>query len=135
MLTTTMLPICHPLPVIGKRRPFDGAEWIFELKYDGFRALAYLEHGRCRVVSRNGHVQRKLGLRKFLNSGVRSAAIYADHVEAEGTAFYSRVCDIDLKGIVAKHKDAPYLSETTISTWYKIRNPQYSQMDGRHELF
>jgi len=34
---------------------FDGAEWLFELKYDGFRALAYLEHGRCRLVSRNGH--------------------------------------------------------------------------------
>jgi ATP-dependent DNA ligase len=24
------------------------------LKYDGFRALAYIEHGRCTLVSRNG---------------------------------------------------------------------------------
>lgn len=50
-----MLPLCQPLPVVSKTRPFDGAEWIFELKYDGFRALAYIEHGRCRLVSRNGH--------------------------------------------------------------------------------
>jgi hypothetical protein len=50
-----MLPVCQPLPVIAKRNPFDGAEWIFELKYDGFRALAFIEHGRCRLVSRNGH--------------------------------------------------------------------------------
>jgi bifunctional non-homologous end joining protein LigD len=26
-----------------------------ELKYDGFRALAYIEQGRCRLVLRNGH--------------------------------------------------------------------------------
>jgi hypothetical protein len=50
-----MLPSCQPLPVIAKPRPFDGVEWIFELKYDGFRALALIEHGRCRLVSRNGH--------------------------------------------------------------------------------
>jgi len=50
-----MLPIFQPLPVIPKQRPFDGSEWLFELKYDGFRALAYIEHGRCRFVSRNGH--------------------------------------------------------------------------------
>ena len=63
-----------------------------------------------------------------------AAAIYADHVEAEGTALYRRVCDLDLEGIVAKHKGAPYLSKSTISTWYTIRNPHYSQMDGRHEF-
>jgi ATP-dependent DNA ligase len=28
---------------------------LFELKYDGFRALAYLDRGSCRLVSRNGH--------------------------------------------------------------------------------
>jgi len=50
-----MLPLCQPLPVVSRPRPFDGAEWIFELKYDGFRSLAYIEHGRCRLVSRNGH--------------------------------------------------------------------------------
>jgi hypothetical protein len=57
------------------------------------------------------------------------------NVEAQGSALYSRVRDLDIEGIVAKHKDSPYLSETTISTWYKIRNPGYSQMIGRHELF
>ena len=49
-----MLPICQPLPVTAKPRPFDGAEWLFELKYDGLRALAYIENGRCRLVSRKG---------------------------------------------------------------------------------
>jgi ATP-dependent DNA ligase len=79
--------------------------------------------------------QRKLALRQLLNSGGRSGVICVDQVEREGTALYSRVFDLDLEGIVAKHRDSPYLSETTISTWYKIRNPRYSQMIGRHELF
>jgi len=35
--------------------PFDDAEWVFELKYDGFRALAVIEHGRAHLISRNGN--------------------------------------------------------------------------------
>src|SRR5439155_2690843 len=33
----------------------DHPEWIFELKYDGFRSLAVVENGRAQLVSRNGH--------------------------------------------------------------------------------
>ncbi len=33
------------------RAPFDHPDWIFELKYDGFTALLYVEHGRARLVS------------------------------------------------------------------------------------
>lgn len=37
------------------RSAFDHPEWIYELKYDGFRALAYIEAGECRLISRNGN--------------------------------------------------------------------------------
>jgi hypothetical protein len=37
----------------GCRDPFDHSDWIFELKYDGFRSLAKLQHGRCELVSRD----------------------------------------------------------------------------------
>ena len=33
--------------------PFDDQDYLFELKYDGFRAVVYLENGECRLVSRN----------------------------------------------------------------------------------
>lgn len=33
-----------------------------------------------------------------------------------------------LEGIVAKRKDDPY---TIGVTWYKIKNPAYTQMEGR----
>src|SRR5256885_1857070 len=29
--------------------------WFFELKHDGFRALAFIENGKCQLVSRNGN--------------------------------------------------------------------------------
>jgi bifunctional non-homologous end joining protein LigD len=38
--------------------PFDHPEWIFEAKLDGFRALAYIQGGRCEVVSRKNHVYK-----------------------------------------------------------------------------
>lgn len=38
------------------RKPFSDRGWIYEVKHDGFRALAYVEDGTCRLVSRNGNV-------------------------------------------------------------------------------
>jgi bifunctional non-homologous end joining protein LigD len=34
--------------------PFDNDEWLFETKYDGYRALAMIEHGKVDLISRNG---------------------------------------------------------------------------------
>jgi bifunctional non-homologous end joining protein LigD len=45
----------QPMPLSRKPAPFDHAEWIFELKYDGFRSLAVIHDGRCELISRNGN--------------------------------------------------------------------------------
>jgi bifunctional non-homologous end joining protein LigD len=37
-------------------QPIDHPDFLYEVKHDGFRALAYVEGDRCRLVSRNGHV-------------------------------------------------------------------------------
>lgn len=37
-------------------KPFDNPEFLFELKHDGYRAVAYIEHGECRLISRNQKV-------------------------------------------------------------------------------
>jgi bifunctional non-homologous end joining protein LigD len=44
-----------PMPLAVLDEPFDHDGFIFELKYDGFRALAYLDSGRCRLIFRNCH--------------------------------------------------------------------------------
>jgi len=40
-----------------KRHPhaFSHPEWLFEIKHDGFGALAVIRNGRCELVSRNGN--------------------------------------------------------------------------------
>jgi bifunctional non-homologous end joining protein LigD len=34
------------------RQPFDHPDFLFELKHDGFRALAHIWDGQCELVSR-----------------------------------------------------------------------------------
>jgi bifunctional non-homologous end joining protein LigD len=38
-----------------RSEPFDSDQFIYELKIDGFRSLAYVENGACELVSRNGN--------------------------------------------------------------------------------
>jgi bifunctional non-homologous end joining protein LigD len=187
------------MPLGRKAEPFNHPEWIYELKYDGFRALAVVEYGRCNLFSRNGHpfasfselasrigyavmprsivmdgeivclddkgrcqfnnllfrrgepffvafdllqkdgndlrTERLLDRKHELRRAVKglSPIIYADHVEQCGTALFNKACELDLEGIVAKDGRAPYDRRQT--TWFKIRNRDYSQMVGREELF
>jgi hypothetical protein len=41
------------MPLARFDAPFEHPDWIFEPKLDGFRAVAYVEGGICRLVSRN----------------------------------------------------------------------------------
>jgi bifunctional non-homologous end joining protein LigD len=52
--------------------------------------------------------------------------------EADGRELFEAACRLDLEGIVAKRKGDAYGAETP---WYKIKNPTYTQAEGRRELF
>ena len=43
----------HPMLATLVDEPFDDDEWLFEIKWDGFRAIAFVESARVRFVSRN----------------------------------------------------------------------------------
>lgn len=42
------------LATLSKTIP-TGGEWIFEIKYDGYRIIALIEKGKVKLLSRNGH--------------------------------------------------------------------------------
>jgi hypothetical protein len=44
-----------PASLVRKREAFDHPDFLFEVKFDGWRALAYLEDGRSELVSRKGN--------------------------------------------------------------------------------
>src|SRR5215831_19987926 len=48
----------RPIRLSRRAEPFDSDQFIFELKIDGFRSLAYIENGKCELVSRNGNTFR-----------------------------------------------------------------------------
>jgi ATP-dependent DNA ligase len=44
------LPRVRPIIPTWRKEPFDNPDWLFELKYDSFRALLYLEKGKGRFI-------------------------------------------------------------------------------------
>jgi bifunctional non-homologous end joining protein LigD len=46
------LPRIQPIAPKRIQAPFDHTEFVFELKMDGWRCLAYIENGACRLISR-----------------------------------------------------------------------------------
>ena len=196
-----MLPSFEPMRLAHLRQPFDHKDWLFELKYDGFRALAYVENGSARLVSRrhnayktfnklcaqivqclrvqnaildgevvclgkdgrpqfndllrrrspqyfyafdllwlNGRdlrelplIERKRLLRRIIPK--RRSVLFAEHIEGTGVSLFKAACEMDIEGIVAKWKSAPYRMDGNRTSWVKIKNPNYSQAEGRHERF
>lgn len=193
------LPRAQPIRPTWRKEPFDAPDWLFDLKYDGFRGLCYVEQGRGRFISRNGNVLSRcdaLGDQVAAALDVEEAILDGEVIAADETGrpqFYDllrgtrerayvafdvlwldgadlrslslderrqRLADIlpkvspivsealsvrgrgrelfelmranDLEGIVAKRLSDPYDPRVR---WLKIKNPDYSQKEGRGELF
>jgi ATP-dependent DNA ligase len=47
------------MPLVRVAEAFDHPAWLFELKHDGFRALAQVDGHHCTLVSRRRHVYRQ----------------------------------------------------------------------------
>ena len=43
----------HPMLATSVEKPFDDPEWLFEIKWDGYRAVSFIQDGKVRMVSRN----------------------------------------------------------------------------------
>ena len=79
-------------------------------------------------------MERKAELRRVLRPRL-SHTLHCSHVEGDGEALFELTCRQDLEGIVAKWKHGPYVSGREATTWFKIRNREYSQWQFREQMF
>jgi ATP-dependent DNA ligase len=66
---------------------------------------------------------------------VPTRLMYVDHVLARGKDLFDVACLHHLEGIVGKLASGRYYADGTRTNWCKIKNPGYTQMTARHELF
>jgi bifunctional non-homologous end joining protein LigD len=59
-VVVSQAPVRRPMPTAiypmlaeSIEKPFDDKDWLFEIKWDGYRAIAFIEGGKVRLVSRN----------------------------------------------------------------------------------
>jgi len=53
-----VLPRIEPAKLAIARDVFNHPNWVYELKYDGFRALTYISKGKAWMVSKKGFTCR-----------------------------------------------------------------------------
>src|SRR5713226_739250 len=79
----------QPMPLLRRAAPFDDPDWIFGLKYDGFRALTVVENGRTQLLSRNGHPFASFsGLAESISNFLPNARAVID----------GEICSLDRRG-------------------------------------
>jgi len=79
-------------------------------------------------------VDRKRRLARIMPR-IESRLMFLDAIRARGTRLYELACERDLEGIVAKWARGTYQCDGRGTSWLKIKNPEYTQNEGRHELF
>src|SRR5688572_12705960 len=78
-------------------------------------------------------IERKARLKAVLPSRQSQSRLrYHSHVERHGKALYRLTCERNLEGIVCKERNGLY--DTRRPLWVKVKNPNYSQAEGRVEL-
>jgi bifunctional non-homologous end joining protein LigD len=77
------------------RTPFDDPDFLFELKHDGFRALAHIWDGRCELISRKRNAYKSfqdlrdnLGKLKVQNAVIDGEIVCLD---AEGRSIFNEL--------------------------------------------
>jgi bifunctional non-homologous end joining protein LigD len=76
-------------------------------------------------------IERKARLKKLIDRSKCSEILYAQHIERNGKLLFEEVVERNLEGMVAKRRMSVYAEHG----WLKIKNPNYSQSEGRQDMF
>jgi bifunctional non-homologous end joining protein LigD len=93
--------------------------------------LLYLNGRDLRVLPL---IERKAMLKKLVRRKC-SRVLYLDHVDSDGVLLFEQVVKMDLEGVCKRKYSAYKATEKASRDWIKVKNPRYSQAEGREELF
>jgi bifunctional non-homologous end joining protein LigD len=79
----------HPMLATLVDGPFDDQRWLYEIKWDGYRAIAFLDGGAVRLVSRN---------QNDLTAAYPELRSIGDHVKARTAVLDGEIVAIDEQG-------------------------------------
>jgi len=79
----------RPMRLSRRSEPFNSHEFIYELKIDGFRALAHITDGRGELISRNGNV---------FPGFAELATWIAEHLRVESAVLDGEIACLDERG-------------------------------------
>src|SRR6202035_5583390 len=77
-------------------------------------------------------IERKEKLRSLIEKSALPDVLCGKFVEGRGIDLFNEVLRRNLEGVVAKRKTGTY---SAVSSWLKIKNPNYTQSERRHKLF
>jgi len=78
------------LAQIGTNIPPSDAKWIYEVKWDGVRALCYIQNGHVRMVSRNGNV---------IDRQYPELSILPHHIKAQTAIVDGEIAALNERGV------------------------------------
>ncbi|HEV8415318.1 MAG TPA: DNA ligase D [Bryobacteraceae bacterium] len=78
------------LAQIGKGAPPSGDDWIYEVKWDGVRALCYIQNGQVRMVSRNGNA---------IDRQYPELSILPHHIKAQTAIVDGEIAALNERGV------------------------------------
>ena len=78
------------LAQIGAGEPPSDAKWIYEVKWDGVRALCYIQDGQVRMVSRNGNV---------IDRQYPELSILPHHIKAQTAIVDGEIAALNERGV------------------------------------
>jgi bifunctional non-homologous end joining protein LigD len=78
------------LAEIGRGEPPDHGKWLYEVKWDGVRAICYIDHGRLRMITRNGNAQ---------DAQYPELSVLPHHVKAKTAILDAEIVALDDRGV------------------------------------
>jgi bifunctional non-homologous end joining protein LigD len=100
---TPMPQSVSPMMATAVTEPPEGEKWMYEIKWDGIRAICFIEGGRVRMISRNGNSYD----RQF-----PELTVMPNYVRAESAIVDGEIAVLDSKGRATFGEIQPRIHQT-----------------------